>query len=95
MRNWKTITIAVALCLTAATAVAFAAYTPAPGSASPALAEVQQAARITHMASHMDALHTRVAQSCIAHGSTCTLGGTPCCNSGDTCKGPFPNTTCQ
>ena len=95
MRNWKTITIAVGLCLTAATAVAFAAYTPAPDSASPALADVPQVARITHMASHKDAVHVRVAQSCIAHGGTCTLGGTPCCNSGDTCKGPFPNTTCQ
>jgi hypothetical protein len=95
MRSWKTFTIAAALCLTAATAVAFAAYTPAPGSASLALAEMPQTARITRMVSYKDATHTRVAQSCIAHGSTCTLGGTPCCNSSDTCKGPFPNTICQ
>ena len=30
-----------------------------------------------------------------AYDQTCTLNGTPCCNSSDTCKGTFPNTTCQ
>lgn len=95
MRNWKTITIAAALCLTAATAVALAAYIPAPHSVSPALGAAPQAARITHMVSYKDALHTRVAQSCIAHNQTCTINGTPCCNSTDSCKGTFPNTTCQ
>ena len=91
MRNWKTITIAAFLCLTAATAVALAAYTP--NNVSPALAAIQQAARIAPMVSH--APHMRVAQSCIAHNQTCTINGTPCCNSTDSCKGTFPNTTCQ
>jgi hypothetical protein len=95
MRNWKTITIAAALCLAAATAVALAVYSPAPNSAPPALAEVPHAARVSHMVTYKDALHMRVAQSCIAHNQTCTINGTPCCNSSDTCKGTFPNTTCQ
>jgi hypothetical protein len=32
--------------------------------------------------------------SCIESGQTCTLHGTPCCGA-YTCKGKFPNTTCQ
>ncbi|MCC2111932.1 MAG: hypothetical protein KDJ16_07855 [Hyphomicrobiales bacterium] len=32
--------------------------------------------------------------SCIDHGQTCTLNGTPCCDPYD-CKGSFPNTTCK
>lgn len=94
MRNWKTITIAAALCLTAATAVALAAYAPAPNSVSPTLAAMPQAARITPMVSYKSALHLAQNQ-CIAHGQTCTVNGTPCCNSTDSCKGTFPNTTCQ
>lgn len=95
MHNWKTMTIAAALCLTAATAVALTAYTPAPSSVSPTLAAMPQAARIAPMISYAHAPHMRVAQSCIAHNQTCTINGTPCCNSSDSCKGPFPNTTCQ
>jgi hypothetical protein len=33
-------------------------------------------------------------QSCIQKGQTCTRFGTPCCDP-YTCKGAFPNTTCQ
>jgi hypothetical protein len=32
---------------------------------------------------------------CVDHGQTCVIGGTPCCNADDDCKGKFPNTTCQ
>ncbi len=32
--------------------------------------------------------------SCIEGGLTCVLNGTPCC-APYTCKGKFPNTTCQ
>jgi hypothetical protein len=33
-------------------------------------------------------------QSCIGSGQACTLYGTPCCDP-YTCRGQFPNTTCQ
>lgn len=32
---------------------------------------------------------------CIPTGQTCTLGGAPCCASGATCQGKFPNTMCR
>jgi|GEM_PF-2358544 len=32
---------------------------------------------------------------CVEDGQTCVIGGTPCCNSAATCRGKFPNTTCQ
>jgi hypothetical protein len=35
-----------------------------------------------------------IGQNCIAHGQTCTLYGTPCC-APYSCRGRFPNTTCQ
>ena len=31
---------------------------------------------------------------CVDEGYACILGGTPCCGT-NTCKGKFPNTTCQ
>ncbi len=31
---------------------------------------------------------------CVEKDQACTIGGTPCCNN-LTCKGRFPNTTCQ
>ena len=37
---------------------------------------------------------TTFGQGCIECGQTCVLGGTPCC-APCTCKGKFPNTTCQ
>jgi hypothetical protein len=36
-----------------------------------------------------------VGDQCIAHGETCTLHGTPCCDDADECGGKFPNTICQ
>ena len=44
--------------------------------------------------SESDAKRGPVGQSCIGGGETCTLHGTPCC-APYTCKGRFPNTTCQ
>jgi len=38
--------------------------------------------------------NTTFGQGCIECGQTCVLGGTPCC-APCTCKGKFPNTTCQ
>lgn len=37
---------------------------------------------------------TLIDDDCIADGQACVLHGTPCCGT-DTCKGKFPNTTCQ
>lgn len=33
--------------------------------------------------------------NCVDSGGTCVIGGTRCCNAAETCKGKFPNTTCQ
>ncbi|MHB1955018.1 MAG: hypothetical protein ACYCOU_14875 [Sulfobacillus sp.] len=39
-------------------------------------------------------LRRALAQNCIGPGETCILNGTPCC-AGYSCRGRFPNTTCQ
>lgn len=96
MRNWKPIGFAFAAVL--ATAAVAVAYSPTRGSvvksSSPALAMSARLANVTYTAAHKDVMHTRVAQSCIAVGQACVLNGTPCCGTA-TCKGTFPNTTCQ
>jgi len=38
--------------------------------------------------------HRARAQNCIGPGQACVLNGTPCCG-GYSCRGRFPNTTCQ
>ncbi len=38
--------------------------------------------------------HLAALPQCVDPGQTCVIGGTPCCGS-NTCKGEFPNTTCQ
>ncbi len=89
MRNWKMIgTVSAALL---AAAVMASAYAPISANA-PSLSKT---AHMSYASARKDVLHTRVAQSCIAHGGTCVINGTPCCNASDSCKGPFPNTTCQ
>ena len=90
MRNWKTIGAISAAVL----AAAWLASAYAPVSANvPSVATPTQ--HMTYAPAHKDVLHTRVAQSCIAHGGTCVINGTPCCNSTDSCRGAFPNTYCQ
>lgn len=39
-------------------------------------------------------LRRALAQNCIGPGQACVLNGTPCC-AGYSCRGRFPNTTCQ
>jgi hypothetical protein len=90
MRNWKTIGIVSAAVLVAT--VMASAYAPISANA-PSVAALSQ--HMTYAAAHKDVLHTRVAQSCIAHGGTCVINGTPCCNATDSCRGTFPNTYCQ
>ena len=92
MRNWKVIGILSAAAL--ATAVMASAYAPISANV-PSVAALPQAPHISYASTHKDVLHTRVAQSCIAHGGTCVINGTPCCNATDSCKGTFPNTYCQ
>jgi hypothetical protein len=92
MRNWKIVGV-VSVAILAATVMA-STYAPT-STYAPSIAALPLAPRISYMSTHKDTLHMRVAQSCIAHNQTCTLNGTPCCNSSDTCKGSFPNTTCQ
>jgi len=90
MRSWKMIGVLSAAILTAAVTVS--AYAPISAN-TPSIAK--QTPHMTYAPAHKNVLHTRVAQSCIAHGSTCTINGTPCCNATDSCKGTFPNTYCQ
>jgi uncharacterized protein (UPF0333 family) len=90
MRNWKVIGIVSAAILAAA--VMASAYAPI---SAPSVAVLSKTAHMTYAPAHKNVLHTRVAQSCIAHNGTCVINGTPCCNATDSCKGPFPNTTCQ
>lgn len=92
MRNWKVIGIVSAAVL-AATAMA-SAYAPVSMN-TPSVTALPQTQHMTYATAHKDVLHTRVAQSCIAHNGTCVINGTPCCNATDSCKGTFPNTTCQ
>ena len=92
MRNWKVIGIVSAAVL-AATVMA-SGYAPTSANA-PSVTLLSKTAHMSYAPAHKDVLHTRVAQSCIAHGGTCVINGTPCCNASDSCKGPFPNTTCQ
>ncbi|HTW34606.1 MAG TPA: hypothetical protein VMD53_08305 [Rhizomicrobium sp.] len=90
MRNWKMVGVVSAAVL-AATVMA-SAYAPISVNAPAAAALTPH---MTYAPAHKDVLHTRVAQSCIAHGGTCVINGTPCCNSTDSCRGAFPNTYCQ
>jgi hypothetical protein len=90
MRNWKT-TGFVSAAVLAATVMA-SAYAPISSNNPSVTAQTQH---MSYASARKDVLHTRVAQSCIAHGGTCVINGTPCCNASDSCKGPFPNTTCQ
>jgi hypothetical protein len=90
MRNWKAIGIVSAAVL-AATIMA-SAYAPISAN-TPSVTALPQ--HMTYAPAHRNVLHTRVAQSCIAHGGTCVINGTPCCNATDSCKGTFPNTYCQ
>jgi hypothetical protein len=83
------------MCAAIVAAAAMAsAYAPISANA-PSTAVHAQMPHMTYAPTHKDALHTRVAQSCIAHGGTCVINGTPCCNATDSCKGTFPNTYCQ
>lgn len=97
MRNWKMFSIVSGALMVTATvaALAYAPVGPGPVSGPASLAAAPYAAKASYAPWHKDALHKRVAQSCIAHGQTCTINGTPCCNSADACKGTFPNTYCQ
>jgi hypothetical protein len=97
MRNRTVMGMAGAAVLaTVAATVGYASASNAVSAgSSPIFTTLPRTGPITAMAAHRDALHTGAAQSCIAHGQTCTINGTPCCNSKDSCKGTFPNTTCQ
>ncbi len=90
MRNWKVIGIVSAAILAAA--VMASAYAPMSAN-TPSVAALTP--HMTYAPAHKNVLHTRVAQSCIAHNGTCAINGTPCCNATDSCKGTFPNTYCQ
>ena len=93
MRNWRILSLVSAILLV----IAAAAYSLSPTKA--AVASVSAAAPSSQNAnlSHVPlGGMSRVAQSqCIDHGQTCTINGTPCCQSTDSCTGKFPNTTCQ
>jgi len=92
MRNRKMIGLVSAAALAAA--VMASAYAPISVN-TPSATALPQTQHLSYASTHKNVLHTRVAQSCIAHGGTCVINGTPCCNASDSCKGPFPNTTCQ
>jgi hypothetical protein len=92
MGSWKMIGIVSTAVLAAA--ITASAYAPISSNVA-SVAALPRAPHISFASTHKDVLHTRVAQSCIAHGGTCVINGTPCCNAGDSCKGTFPNTYCQ
>lgn len=95
MRNWKMLGLASAAVLVAAAAIFSLSPDKAAVASVPSVVTSSQIANVSHAASYTAMSHMRVAQSCIEHGQTCTINGTPCCQSNDACKGTFPNTTCQ
>jgi hypothetical protein len=93
MRNWRMLSLVSAILLVAVAAT----YLPASIKAAAASVSAVAPSSLTANLSHVPlGGMSRVAQSqCIDHGQTCTINGTPCCQSTDSCSGTFPNTICQ
>lgn len=90
---------AIVLAFVSAAAISMPAWaddatTGVPAKATNAAAEASDIFKVKPSPAANATPRMNFVQSCIGQGRVCVLNGTPCCNP-YSCKGPFPNTSCQ